>query len=131
MGCNSDYMRQTSEEEFTQQTAQNLVYVLKSLKKPVPKDVLETSQDYYASDENDKLTPQLCSLIKKMTKKQKDTILYNGKNKAARQLAEWWEEHQEADKERVREEKAEKTSNKLRKQALAKLTKAEKKALGL
>jgi hypothetical protein len=52
-------------------------------------------------------------------------------NKTSRRLATWWEEHQAADKLRVAYEKAKKHKAKLRASALAKLTPAEKAALGL
>lgn len=131
MGCRSDYMEQSSTEAFCQKTAQNIVYVLKSLKKDVPKWIQETAEDYYAQDPQDKLTPTLCGLIKKMTSTQLDKIVYDGRKAEARQLAQWWEEHQKAD-ERRQAEDAEKTAKeKLKKQALKKLTKAERKALEL
>lgn len=131
MGCRSDYMEQTSSEQFVQKTAINLVYVLKSLKKSVPKWVQKTANDYYAQDPEDQLTPTLCGLIKKMTKAQLNKIVYDGRSPEARQLAQWWDEHQAADKRRSANKTEKAQKNKIKKQALKKLTTEEKKALGL
>jgi len=131
MGCRSDYMEQDGSEAFFQKTAKNLVYVLKSLNKPVPKWISETAETYYAKDPEGKLTPTLCGLIKKMTKAQVDKIVYDGRKPEARQLAEWWESHQKADDRRKQEDSEEKAKNKLKKQALKKLTSAERKALNV
>lgn len=44
---------------------------------------------------------------------------------------EWWVDHKKQDAERARREKAAKTSAKIRKQAIAKLSKAERDELGV
>lgn len=131
MGCRSDYLEQTSVEAFVQTTAKNLVYVLKSLKKTVPKWVTTIANDYYAQDPQDQLTPMLCETIKKMSSSQLQKIVYDGKKPEARQLAEWWDNHQAADKRRKKENRSKNVQNKLKKQALKKLTKAERKALNV
>lgn len=105
MGCRSDYMEQNATEKFVQTTAQNLVYVFQSLKKPVPKLVSEKAHDYYATDTNNKLTPMLCDLIKNMTKSQQNKIVFDGRKAEARKLADWWDKHQEADKRRNKKNK--------------------------
>ena len=91
MGCRSDYMEPTDREKYVQKTAQNLVYVLKSLKQDVPKNIVETSENIYAQDSEDLLTPKLCDLLKKMNKRHQNSIIFNGRSKESRQLAEWWE----------------------------------------
>jgi transposase len=71
----------------------------------------------------------LCSNIKKMNQRQLDTIVYDGLNKMARDLADWWEEHQEMDREREKEQQEKARERELRKTALAKLTDEERKIL--
>lgn len=73
----------------------------------------------------------LCSNIKKMNQRQLDTIVYDGHNKMARDLADWWEEHQEMDREREKEKQERVKARQLRKTALAKLTDEERKILGI
>lgn len=73
----------------------------------------------------------LCSTIKKMSKNQLDKIVYNGYNKMARDLADWWDEHQEMDKAREKEEQKKKREREVRKSALSKLTDEERRILGV
>ena len=129
MGCNSDYMKQNSEEEFFQNTAKHIVYVLKQLNKTVPAWVSKTANDYYAQDPKDRLTPLLCSTLSSLTNKQLNDIVYNGRVKEARALAEWWDQHQAEDKSRIAQETELKKQKALKKSALKKLTKDEIKAL--
>lgn len=129
MGCNSNYMQQTSDEDFFQNTAKHIVYVLKQLNKTVPAWVSKTANDYYAQDPEDKLTPLLCSTLSSLTKKQLNDIVYNGRVKEARALAEWWDEHQANDKSRIAQETKLKKQKALKQSALKKLTKDEIEAL--
>lgn len=55
----------------------------------------------YALDEQ---VAKLCSILSNMTPKMLDKYVYDGRNKQSRELANWWEEHQEADQDRVKEE---------------------------
>lgn len=73
----------------------------------------------------------LCSTIKKMSQHQLDTIVYDGRIKEARDLADWWEEHQEMDRKREKEEGERARLRKLKKGALAKLTDEERAVLGI
>ena len=66
-----------------------------------------------------------------MSKKKQDEFIYNARVKESRDLADWWEEHQGADRKREAKEKKAKKEADLRKKALSKLTAAERKALGL
>lgn len=73
----------------------------------------------------------LCSTLKKMSKDQLDTIVYDGRIKEARDLADWWEEHQEMDRQREKEEGEKARLRKVKKDALAKLTLEERTVLGI
>lgn len=73
--------------------------------------------------DRDKLVSTLCSKLKKI---KKDDI-----TKYSLELQMWWRDHQEADKKRIRQEKEKKEQEKIRKQALSKLTQKERDALGL
>jgi hypothetical protein len=78
--------------------------------------------------EADKVTDLLCSFCE-MVERAGDLTLMPSK------VRDWWEAHKELDRKRRAKEDAERkkreAANKLRQDALAKLTPAEKKALGL
>lgn len=82
-------------------------------------------------DNLDENTRFLCSTIKGMKKWQLDKIVYDGHNKTARDLADWWEDHQERDRAREKEEEEKARVRRVRKNALAKLTDEERKVLGV
>lgn len=98
MPCNSDYMDPTNKEKELQETAKLLVYALKKKRRKVPKWVSDAAKDIYCLE--DKVVPELCSLIRSFHKEDMDRIVYNGRDKTSRRLADWWEEHEKADKKR-------------------------------
>lgn len=132
MPCNCDYMNPTRHEIESVRTAQSLGYVLKSIGEPVPEYVTKAKNSYYGdvSKLND-MVVMLCALLTNMGEDQINSIVYNGRKKEARILADWWEEHQRADKERIRKEKEEEKRKKNRESAIKKLTREEKKSLGI
>ena len=84
-----------------------------------------------ASANDDRPVIELCGVLKELTPEQLERIVYNAHNKTARDLADWWEEHQAADATRELREAAEAKREQLRQEALAKLSDSEKEALGL
>lgn len=132
MPCNSDYLEPRGDEVESQRCAECLVYVFKSINIECPKWIEEASKNVYGnSNKIDILVVSLCKLCTKMTEKEKAAIIYDGKSKQSRKLADWWEEHQEADRERIKEEKQEANKKAARKRALSKLTKKEIEALDI
>jgi hypothetical protein len=132
MGCQSDYMEPHAQEIESQEVAKHLVYLSKSIGFPIPPYVVKAANDIYGSVENlDSMTAQLCSTIKTMYDSQKTTFLYNGRKSEARKLAEWWENHQQADIARQKEEAEKLEKARLIKSALTKLTPSEILALDL
>ncbi len=129
MPCKSDYLEPTTREKELQRAAKLLIYIQEKLGMRSEKWLKEQAKNIYAG--NDLAVTQLCALLKKLDPKKRDAIVYNAHDKMARDLANWWEEHQKADTERIAEEKHEQEQEKLREQALKKLTKAERRALGL
>lgn len=128
MGCRSDYLQQTDYEQRLQETAQLLVYVKNELGLKVGAELTNAAADYYCKAD---YVPELCNALRDMTAAQVAAVVFNARSKQSRQLADWWEEHQEADRARKAEEAKTRKDNALRKKALAKLTPAERKALGL
>lgn len=128
MPCNSDYMEPTNREKRLQETAQLLRYVYKQIHKPI-NDILDNaSNDIYCKID---FVPTLCEEIKKLSKEELANIVYNAYNKDSRRLADWWEEHLEADRQREEDELDKKRKEGLKKRALSKLTAEEIEALEL
>src|SRR3954465_15259741 len=127
MPCNSEHMNQTPKEEYYQRTAKLLLFAYNRLGYLISQKLKNAAKEYYCSID---FTSELCGLLKEVDRNQ-EKLLFVFKDKESRDLMDWWQEHQEADKEREKR-KVEVVANKVwKKKALAKLTHAEKKALGL
>jgi cell division protein FtsB len=135
MPCRCDYMDPTQRELETRLVCQLLIYIQSThiFDIDLSKNVLEGAHHSYGrSDVNDvdELTAQLCDLCQRMENNLIGRkVLYDGYNRDSRRLADWWQNHQEMDRQREEKTKKEQNNKKLRKQALAKLTKEERKAL--
>ena len=106
MPCNSDYMEPNAIEKNTKQTAQNLVYVYKSLGKDIPKAYKEAAESYYPNTKLlNEMVVHLCSILRQMPHDEMDKIVYDGRNSNARKLADWWDEHKKADEARIKKQK--------------------------
>lgn len=128
MPCRSDYMESNEYEQRLQETAQLLVFVKTELGLNISKRLSDASKNIYCKAD---YVPELCKTIRAMDEKQLNHIVYNGRRVQSRALADWWDEHQEADREREEAEAKERKRKALRKVALAKLTKEEREALDL
>lgn len=130
MGCNSDYLNANAQEVHSKETAQHLSYVMTQLKQKVPEDITKAANDYYGNPGMlNSMVVQLCDILTNLDDKTRDAIVYNGKDKQARHLADWWDEHQAADKQRIAKEKLEKERKALIAQAKKKLSPQEIAAL--
>jgi RPA family protein len=124
-------MEQNESEAYVQNTAQLVIYVKEQLGLKPTKQEKDLDTYYTDTSKSDKITRTLCSLITKMDDETRNKIVYNGKDKTSRRLADWWDEHQEADKKRLADEAKQKQKEKIKKSALSKLSEEERKALGL
>ena len=131
MPCNSSYLEPREEEKNRKRIAQLIIYIDGKLSIKTPKMIIQMADSIYGEGKLslDEIVARLCGKISKMTEKQKERIVYNAKNKDSRDLANWWEEHQEADKQRIAKEKKEKAVQKVKEGALSKLSPKERKAL--
>lgn len=78
------------------------------------------------------LTATLCEYLTELDGTNAgEELIWNGRNSKARSLASWWEAHQEEDRKRIKAEREQEKMELTRKKALAKLTRAERKALGV
>lgn len=103
MPCNFEYLNPTTKEKQLQRVAQMYSWLLEQLKESIPCCVQDTSRNIYAQDD---YTAELCA---KMTCLQQEypgtySAVVLAPNKEARELATWWEEHQEADRIRLEKE---------------------------
>jgi hypothetical protein len=56
--------------------------------------------DAYYENHCDTVTPMLCEKINSLSKEELEKIVYNGRDKESRMLADWFDEHDKFDKER-------------------------------
>lgn len=128
MPCNSDYMNPNERERELQRSAKLLVYVFRTIETTPPEWLLEEANNIYAKD--DRSVTMLCATLKAMDPQERETLL-GGRKRTARDLANWWEEHLEADTAREEREAAEAERARSRRSGLNKLTAAERDALGI
>lgn len=135
MGCRSDYMEPDEREIESVRVAEHMLYLqsfigiefgdemyLRSVANSTYGDVVSL----------DSMTRDLCKTLRTLDGTDDgEKIIYNGRNPKARKLADWWDEHQDADAKRERAETEAQKKEKLKKSAIAKLTKEELQALGL
>lgn len=138
MPCNSDYMNQTDKERRLQETAQLCVYVAQEwmLEDELDDHIFDQAEEYYAKDVGQ--VEWLCETLRanrEADKEQFDSLVFDGSRKMSRRLADWWEEHLEADRQREEQEAAsvrnravERIASKLRKLPIEKLREFEQDA---
>lgn len=103
MACRSDYMEPNEREVQTTKAARLLIYVMSALDsnwKPSPLLSKMAETAYPDTSHLDNYTRSLCEILKDLNEAEQNRIIYDGRNRDARELAEWWEHHQEADKKR-------------------------------
>ena len=125
MPCNCDHMEPTARERHQREAATHLVYIFGRLGQPIPADIARCAADIYGG-QTDEWVKFLCTMLKEMTDEQRDRIVYDAKDKRARSLADWYEEHLEVDRQREAAEAAEKEAKQRRiKELRAELAKLE------
>ena len=99
------------------QVAENLIYFFNKLKlwNTVPEGFKDGVTAVAASDgwthqgpTLDEITAALCTAIQAVSPSEAHDVIYDGKSREARRLADWWEDHQELDAAREAEEEHEK-----------------------
>jgi superfamily II DNA/RNA helicase len=101
MPCRSDYMEHTDREVESARVASLLCFVLPLVGKEVTEEMKDSCGYYGNLKKIDEYTKLLCSTIRSMNEQQINEIVYNAHNRSSRELANWWEEHQEHDKIRA------------------------------
>lgn len=106
MPCNSEYQQPNQREAESKKVAGLLVYVHNKLgRTDLPRSVELAANTYYGAPEHcDELTDRLCSMLRDLTLEEQNAVIYDGRNPKARELADWWERHQEHDRKRAEAE---------------------------
>lgn len=83
----------------TQRAARLYLYVVRLLGEHGPlRWVQELAANPFAQD--DRMIPLLCGKLKALGPAAFSAIVYNARSRESRDLADWWEDHQEADRQR-------------------------------
>lgn len=105
MPCRSDHMEPYGREVESKRVAGHLVFLMSGLGIDVPEEIVKASKATYGdADHCDVLTALLCETIQTNSVHDVHAIMYNGRVKKARDLADWWEMHQEHDIKREAED---------------------------
>jgi len=128
MPCDSSYLAPNRKELEHRRAGVLLVYVMLQLGQTAEQWMIDEAKNLYARSE--RTIPALCAALKGMDDDTFERIVYSPRNKTSRDLANWWEDHQEADREREQNEIRAANKQILIEQALRKLTDKERIALG-
>lgn len=138
MPCDSSYLEPTAREREVQRAAQLLLYIeqaVPSAQMPPWVHAIADDAHFYlhgSHEDHDRLIAYLCDWVKQLHAfGHAERVMYDGHNPQARDLADWWEKHQAADRAREQREAAEARRACLIAEAKAKLTPEELEALGL
>lgn len=106
MPCNSDYMHPNDQEINSKLIANYIIYLSTKLGISIDDAVNKASKEYYGNPGklND-FTVLLCNIINNLGQCDLDSFVYDGHNKQARELANWWDEHKAVDIKRIADEK--------------------------
>ena len=108
MPCNSDYMAPTAYELQIVATAKLLKYIALDLGHEVNSTVERLSQDRNYNEVTraigDELVATLCKVMHELPAEVVERLVYGNRCREARDLANWWEEHQAADRKREAKE---------------------------
>lgn len=128
MPCNSDYMNPSEKEQQLQETAMLLTWLNYQLGIRSTDKMHMAAKNQYCRDD---YVPELCKLVRSLTEEQMNTYVYNGRDRMSRKLADWWDEHEAADRKRVAKEEEARKRKEIIERVKEKLEPDELEALGL
>lgn len=109
MGCRSDYLEPTAYEIEVRKTAELLLWFTKKAGityRGTQMKIKKVADNIYPSkDDGDFVVSLLCKELRNLRGKDEakfDSIVYNAKDRTARDLATWWEDHEKADEKRTK-----------------------------
>lgn len=125
MPCRSDHMEPNAREVESKLVAEHIVYFFTEIDiaDKIPEDVAKAAKEYYGDpDKCDLFTALLCNAIEQCPVHEGHAVIYNGRKKKSRALADWWENHKEVDRKREEEEAQELADQTEREEVLNSLT---------
>ena len=128
MPCDGSHCEPNLREKESKDIAQHLVWLRDTIGIALPTGVVKASTYIYGNTSMlDAWTALLCANCAHMDQ----DIIYNGRDPKARALADWWDKHQEVDKNRLQKRRNARRKSELIAQALGKLTPEEIEALDM
>ncbi len=125
MPCNKEHLNPTQYEIESKKVAGFILYCNVETGKSTPEWIKEAATNYYGNREKvHGLTAKLCRICNTLP----EEILY-ARNKIARNLANWWEDYQEADQIREEKEAKKQKEKEDRERVIKELTPEQRKAL--
>ena len=97
MPCNCDHMEPNAAERHRREAAQHLVYLFERLGKKIDPSIKAAADDLYGTG-GDECVAALCEILGGHME-EVEAIVYDAKDRRSRRLADWWEDHQEEDRE--------------------------------
>ena len=105
MPCRSDYLCVSGAEAESKRVCEFLVYLYDKIKEPIEPWIRSAAEEYYGDIKRlDKATAMLCLCCRSFSPEEVESYIYDAHSKIARELAGWWERHQDWDSRRVKEE---------------------------
>lgn len=108
MPCNSDYLEPTAREYELNRAARLLVFVKTRLGEAVSQELTEAASATYCKAD---FVPELCERLNSLEasdQKAFEALVFDGRDKDSRDLADWREAHLAADAKRIAKEAEEK-----------------------
>lgn len=98
MPCDSSYLAPRGAEIESRRVGRLLVWLGELIGQEPPVYARAAAEHVYGSPRDlDRMTDALCTTIRNLPKDARERVLYNGKDKRSRALADWWEEHEKHD----------------------------------
>ena len=103
MPCNCDYMDPTDDEKNSKEVAGHLLWLIETYPtkintKYTKEQLGQWCKNFYGNRaELNNMVVELCRIIKGFDVDTINDVVYDGRSKRSRQLADWWDTHKAAD----------------------------------
>lgn len=85
--------------KYHRSVADHIIYICEKMGRKAPEAVVQVSKNIYSETD---LTRTLCEMLRAMNHEEMEGIVYNARDRRSRELANWWEDHQELDRKHGR-----------------------------
>jgi len=126
MPCNCDHLEPNLHEIESKNICEHLVWLAKAKGQIPTMWISKGAENQYGVPQKvEELTQLLC----KSCENTPEEVIYNGRIMEARALADWWDNHKEADKVRLEKERQHTKMQEIARVAMSLLTPGQTKAL--